>query len=66
MANLFERAVKAYDPCLEHIDPNYLDAANARGSSRIVLGQYEAAFCTSFSGTTTASSWTPLRAWRVF
>lgn len=40
MANLFARAVHAYDNCLERIDGNYLDAANARGSALVVLGRY--------------------------
>lgn len=43
MSNMFERAVEAYNGCLEKIDPMYLDAVNSRGSSLIVLGRYEEA-----------------------
>ena len=42
MANMFEQAVQSYNRCLE-IEPNYLDAVSSRGSSRIILGQYEGA-----------------------
>ena len=49
MANMFERAVQAYNHCLDDNDnadinaPDYLDALNARGSASIVLGQYASA-----------------------
>jgi tetratricopeptide (TPR) repeat protein len=45
MANMFERAVEAYDGCLrgDIQQPYYLDALNSRASSLIVLGQYEEA-----------------------
>lgn len=42
MANMFEKAVESYTQCIE-IEPLYLDAVGARGSSRIILGQYEEA-----------------------
>lgn len=40
LANLFERAVEAYNGCI-FIDEDYLDALNARGSALIVLGRYK-------------------------
>lgn len=43
MANMFERAVEAYEGCLDEIYPYYLDALNGRASSFIVLGKYEQA-----------------------
>jgi tetratricopeptide (TPR) repeat protein len=45
MANMFERAVEAYDKCLRGTiqQPYYLDALNSRASSLIVLGKYEEA-----------------------
>jgi tetratricopeptide (TPR) repeat protein len=42
MANMFEKAVEAYSSCLQ-LEPYYLDAVSSRGSSRIILGSYEAA-----------------------
>jgi tetratricopeptide (TPR) repeat protein len=42
MSNMFEKAVESYNEALE-IDPLYLDAVAARGSSRIILGKYEGA-----------------------
>jgi tetratricopeptide (TPR) repeat protein len=45
MADMFEKAVEAYDACL-HGDiqqPHYLDALNAKASSLIVLGKLEEA-----------------------
>ena len=42
MANWFKSAAESYSKCLE-IEPNYLDAVNARGSSYIILGRYEEA-----------------------
>ncbi|CAB9512435.1 Inherit from NOG: sulfotransferase [Seminavis robusta] len=42
MSNMFERAVESYSKCLE-IAPLYLDALSSRGSSEIILGNYEAA-----------------------
>ena len=45
MANMFERAVEAYDKCLRGTiqQPYYLDALNSRASSLIVLGKLEEA-----------------------
>lgn len=40
MANMFENAVKSYTEALG-IEPLYLDALAARGSSRIILGEFE-------------------------
>lgn len=42
MANLFENAVNSYSKALE-IDPLYYDAISSRGSSYIILGDYEKA-----------------------
>ena len=42
MANMFEKAVESYDQALA-IEPQYLDALNSRGSTLIILGQYEQA-----------------------
>lgn len=42
MANLFEKAVENYSKALD-LESNYLDALSARGSSRIILGQYKEA-----------------------
>jgi tetratricopeptide (TPR) repeat protein len=42
MSNMFEKAVESYSAALE-IEPLYLDAMSARGSSRIILGKYEGA-----------------------
>lgn len=42
MANMFERAVESYSQCVD-IEPLYLDAVGSRGSSEIILGQYEEA-----------------------
>jgi tetratricopeptide (TPR) repeat protein len=43
MANMFERAVEKYSQCLNTIEPLYLEALGARGSSLIILGRYEEA-----------------------
>lgn len=43
MANMFERSVESYSSCLDEVFSDYLDAMNARGSSFLVLGQYEKA-----------------------
>jgi tetratricopeptide (TPR) repeat protein len=40
MANMFSKSVISYTRCLE-VDPDYLDAIDARASSYIVLGSYE-------------------------
>eukprot|EP00531_Pseudo-nitzschia_arenysensis_P009473 CAMPEP_0116146158 /NCGR_PEP_ID=MMETSP0329-20121206/17012_1 /TAXON_ID=697910 /ORGANISM="Pseudo-nitzschia arenysensis, Strain B593" /LENGTH=769 /DNA_ID=CAMNT_0003641881 /DNA_START=115 /DNA_END=2421 /DNA_ORIENTATION=+ len=40
MSNMFEKAVESYTEALD-IEPMYLDAMASRGSSRIILGQYE-------------------------
>jgi len=40
MANMFEKAVESYTKALD-VEPLYLDAVAARGSSRIILGKYE-------------------------
>lgn len=42
MSNMFERAVESYTEALK-LEPMYLDAMAARGSSRIILGHYEEA-----------------------
>lgn len=42
MANMFEKAVASYSEALE-LEPKYLDAMSARGSSLIILGEYEKA-----------------------
>lgn len=42
MANMFEKAVQSYSRCID-IEPLYLDAVSARGSSLIILGRYEEA-----------------------
>lgn len=42
MANMFEKAVESYTEAI-NIEPTYLDAISARGSSEIILGRYEAA-----------------------
>lgn len=42
MANMFGKAVEAYSEAL-NIEPYYLDAMSARGSSRIILGDYSGA-----------------------
>ena len=42
MANMFEKAVESYTKALV-VEPFYLDAMAARGSSRIILGEFEAA-----------------------
>jgi tetratricopeptide (TPR) repeat protein len=39
MANMFERAIESYTQALD-IEPLYLDAMSARGSSRIIVGDY--------------------------
>ena len=40
MSNMFEKAVESYTKTLD-LEPMYLDAMAARGSSRIILGHYE-------------------------
>mmetsp|Transcript_24809 Transcript_24809/g.71718 ORF Transcript_24809/g.71718 Transcript_24809/m.71718 type:complete len:530 (-) Transcript_24809:57-1646(-) len=40
MANMFEKAVESYTEAIK-IEPTYLDALAARGSSLIILGRYE-------------------------
>ena len=40
MSNMFEKAVESYTQALD-LEPVYLDAMAARGSSRIILGRYE-------------------------
>lgn len=42
MANMFSKSVDSYSRCLQ-VDPEYLDAIDARASSYIVLGNYEEA-----------------------
>jgi tetratricopeptide (TPR) repeat protein len=42
MANMFSKSVVSYSRCLD-VDPEYLDALDARASSYIVLGSYEEA-----------------------
>mmetsp|Transcript_2786 Transcript_2786/g.7652 ORF Transcript_2786/g.7652 Transcript_2786/m.7652 type:complete len:709 (-) Transcript_2786:299-2425(-) len=42
MSNMFEKAVESYTKSLD-LEPAYLDAMAARGSSRIILGHYEEA-----------------------
>lgn len=42
MANMFEKAVESYTEAIK-IEPTYLDAIAARGSSLIILGRYEEA-----------------------
>lgn len=42
MANMFEKAVESYSVCLA-IEPEYIDALNARGSALIILGKYKQA-----------------------
>ncbi|KAG7365207.1 sulfotransferase [Nitzschia inconspicua] len=42
MANMFEKAIESYSQALQ-IEPLYLDAMSARGSSRIIVGDYEGA-----------------------
>ncbi len=42
MANMFERAVQAYSACID-IEPHYFDAVTARGSTQIILGNFELA-----------------------
>jgi tetratricopeptide (TPR) repeat protein len=42
MSNMFEKAVESYTQALD-IEPLYLDATSARGSCRIILGNYEGA-----------------------
>lgn len=42
MSNMFERAVESYTKALD-LEPMYLDAMSARGSSRLILGHYEEA-----------------------
>lgn len=43
MANMFERAVKAYDAALDLSSGDYLDALVYRASTLIILGRYEQA-----------------------
>ena len=43
MANMFERAVKAYDAALDLSSGDYLDALVYRASTLIILGRYEEA-----------------------
>lgn len=42
MSNMFEKAVESYTQALD-LEPMYLDAMAARGSSQIILGHYEGA-----------------------
>ena len=42
MSNMFEKAVESYSKALD-VEPMYLEAMSARGSSRIILGHYEEA-----------------------
>lgn len=42
MANMFERAAQAYSACIE-LEPHYLDAVTSRGSTEIILGNFELA-----------------------
>ncbi len=42
MANMFEKAVEAYNEALE-LEEEYLDAINSRGSALFILGKYEEA-----------------------
>jgi tetratricopeptide (TPR) repeat protein len=42
MSNMFEKAVESYNEAIK-IEPLYLDAVSARGSSLIILGKYEEA-----------------------
>ena len=42
MANMFELSERVYSNCCD-IEPYYLDALNARGSTRIIMGKYHEA-----------------------
>jgi tetratricopeptide (TPR) repeat protein len=42
MSNMFEKAVESYNEAIK-IEPLYLDAVSARGSSLIILGKYDEA-----------------------